>query len=392
MSALDLVWEAQIHREVYIAILNSALKTPGSKQRFAERVGITPQYLSYLLDPYNHRTASPDLAKRISDALPLPGEQRLSLQEHLLLARERRLQGKEVLSLELTERSVDDCISRLRQAHQLATFATHPSLAKKWYRLIYEVGGELLGHLHSKTHSLAFVEVCLLLHDVQCVLNRPDSALYCAKLARSVIQSLEPRDFQQDRELFDTLEINAIRAEAVAYHNLHLYQEAYDCCLQAHSANAMKNRPELWKPHLYRDMINALSRKPRFAISEAEGLANQIRAVCEHRGDDFAPLLLLLSNRSLGEAYIEHGSLKKARRVLRAQLEQITQIPNVGPLHRTLFLRTYGKLLIKQGDSAGWDFIRFAVRIAHEAGLCHQIMEMRQEYGSAVGPSSRVTV
>jgi hypothetical protein len=231
-----------------------------------------------------------------------------------------------------------------------------------------------------------------LLHDVQCVLNRPDSALYCAKLARTVIQSLEPGDFRQDRELFDTLEINAIRAEAVAYHNLHLYQEAYDCCLQAHNANAMKNRPELWKPHLYRDMINALSRKPRFAISEAEGLANQVRAVCEHRGDDFAPLLLLLSNRSLGEAYIEHGSLKKARRVLRAQLEQITQIPNVGPLHRTLFLRTYGKLLIKQDDSAGWDFIRLAVRIAHEAGLYHQIMEMRQEYGSAVGPSSRVTV
>ncbi len=73
---------------------------------------------------------------------------------------------------------------------------------------------------------------------------------------------------------------------------------------------------------------------PRFTLSEAEGIADQARAIFERRGDPIDPLWL--------------------------------------------FLR-------KLADHAGWGyFIRRALTIALQAGLIHQIDKMRQAYGPAL--------
>jgi hypothetical protein len=59
MSFLSLIDEAELHREVYVAVLNSLLRTRGSKRALAAHAGISPQYLSYVLvldrDPDNLR-------------------------------------------------------------------------------------------------------------------------------------------------------------------------------------------------------------------------------------------------------------------------------------------------------------------------------------------------
>jgi hypothetical protein len=48
MSLLTDALEAQFHRETYVAILNSLLRTPGSKRELARRAKISPVYLSYI--------------------------------------------------------------------------------------------------------------------------------------------------------------------------------------------------------------------------------------------------------------------------------------------------------------------------------------------------------
>lgn len=79
MSLDTLIWEAELHREIYAAILTSALARRGAKEHLARLVGITPQHLSYILvtdrDPENlraiRRTPSEALCRRIAAALPL---------------------------------------------------------------------------------------------------------------------------------------------------------------------------------------------------------------------------------------------------------------------------------------------------------------------------------
>ena len=69
MHYLELAHEAQLHREAYIAVLNGLLQTTAAKRTFAQSIGITQQYLSYLLNPFD-RTPSPEVvAFRRGDSL-----------------------------------------------------------------------------------------------------------------------------------------------------------------------------------------------------------------------------------------------------------------------------------------------------------------------------------
>jgi transcriptional regulator with XRE-family HTH domain len=251
VSFIDLAREAQRHREVYIAVLQGALRTPGDKRRLAAQVGITPQYLSYLLDPHD-RTPSPVVAEKIAQALPIDPEQRRALMEHMLLASERRMQLRKVCCSDLPGRPVDEYLEELRQAHHEAGYTRDPKQAKDQYRAVSEASRELLKQLNPAAYPLDVVEVCFLLHDVESVLNRHSDALYHAKLARDTLDNLDEADYDRDREGFDRYQINAIRAEAVAYHNLKLAHQAYDSCREAETTKAMRYRSEFWKPHLYR--------------------------------------------------------------------------------------------------------------------------------------------
>jgi tetratricopeptide (TPR) repeat protein len=335
------------------------------------------------------RTPSPKVAKRIVYALPLSEEQRQSLLEHMVLASERRLRAYNAIRSELPDRPIDDFLSELRQAHQQASFAHDFSLSRAKYRVVREGSGAVLKQLNLDRHPLAFVELCFLRHDAQCVLNRPDDALWYAKLARSVLETLDPSEYRRHREKIDDLVVNAIRAEAVAYHNLKLFREAYRCCEEAEASPAIKRHLDFWKPHLYRDKINALVGIPRFAITEAEGLAEQVQTVCEkdiYREEE-NNLLLFLIRESLARSYIQHGNFRKAERILQSELERMDRLSYLGPLHRTLLLRTYARLCWKQGDHYGWQhLIHLALVISFEAGLDHQVSEIQTEYGDVLAP------
>ncbi len=226
-------------------------------------------------------------------------------------------------------------------------------------------------------------------NDIQCVLNRADDALWHAKVAHMLLQTLDPSSYRQAREQIDNLLVNAIRSEAVAYHNLKLIRKANDCCDEAERTLAFKRNSSFWTPHLYRDKISALADKPRFSITDAVVLADQVQDVCE--GDTFSSeeneLLTILAKHHLARAYLQHGNLRKAEVILQSELERAMKLTYIGPLHRTLLLRTYARLSWRKGDLSGWKhFISNALELALSAGLSHQLIEMQKEYQDALAP------
>ena len=285
MSILDSIHEAQIHREVYVAILNSTLQEPGSKRHLVEQVKVTQQYLIYLLNPQtddlsSFRVPSPKIARKIANTLPLENEQREHLLEHMYRARDCTSQIVGTLRSELLGRSLESILEELRDAHQQASLTTDPQISRMKYLVVRDTCKMLLNYPTLYTYPLSTVEVCLLLHDAQGILNRTEDALYHAKLARAIMDSLSRNDYR-DKERFDSYQIQVLCAEARAYSDLRLYRAAYDKCLQAETSEAIRYQSEVYIPQLYRDKLQALCRKPRFALSEAEGLVAKVRAICD---------------------------------------------------------------------------------------------------------------
>lgn len=105
-NLVELSLEEQTHREVYIAILNSALREVGSKARLAQRLGISRAYLSYLLHPDprtsdSFRRPSPRIADAIARALPVEPEVRDALREHMYQAHTGRIRRQRALAEDL---------------------------------------------------------------------------------------------------------------------------------------------------------------------------------------------------------------------------------------------------------------------------------------------------
>lgn len=384
LNFLNLAWEAQVHREVAIALLKSALREPGTKGALAQRVGISPQYLSYLLDPDDGHLPHPRLAEKMGAWLPLEGALRQSLVEHWHLASERRLEAARATRRLREEAPVAVQVEYLGHLHHLAGTTPDQEESRRAYRVVRDISRVALQQVQPRQTSFQTVELCFLLHDVQCVLNRPDDALYHAKLARRILYGLESNLGRREQAEIDRLSFQAIRAEAVAYHNLKLFSHAYAVCQEGEASRFLRERPLVSKPFLFRDKMTALVGRPRFTLRDVEILAEQARAACEEWDDPLNLLWMFLLQESLGRAYLAYGSYKKAERVLQQQLGQLDHIPYVGQLHKTIFFRTYGRLQWKQQDQEGWEyFIKLAIQTALRAGLTHQLRGILEEYGPA---------
>jgi hypothetical protein len=391
MGILDSIHEAQLHREVYVAVLNSTLQEPGSKRHLAEHIEVSQQYLSYLLNPEtddssSFRIPSSKVAEKIANALPLEQEQREHLLNHMYLARDSTSQITQTLHSELLARPIEDILAELRNAQQQANFALDPHISKMKHLVVRDICKMLLAYPVLYTYPLSTVEVCMILHDAQCILNRTEDALYHAKLAHAIMDSLSRNDYR-DKERFDSYQIEVIRAEARAYSDLRLYREAYDKCLQAEASDAVRYQSEACLPQLYRDKLQALCRKPRFALSEAEGLAANVRAICDSATNELAPRWLFMADQYLVRAYLKHQNMKKARRLLNGLFDRINTTSHLGPLHHTMFLKTYANFCWEEGDYLEWEyFLKRALTNAVDAGLAHQISDIKRTYGSTIVP------
>ena len=391
MAWLAPFWLAEMHREVYVAILKSWIPH-GSKGDFARRVGMSREFFSYLCaldhpayDRYpTKRLPSPEMAEKIAAALPTPPEIRRSLIENMALAHANATEAHYVTQEFIDQRRVDELLSEIEAAHQQATFGRDVSTVRRSYHVVRDAAADLLPHLSPQIYPASFAQTCLYIHDAQCVLDRADDALRYAKLARLVLENLDVYEPGFSTEQTDFLAINAIRGEAVAYHNLGLDRQVPRLFEAARATAAHRNAPEFWAPLAGRDMLNATVEIPRYSIRKAKALAQEIEGICERTEDEFT---LMLVRESWLRWLIQRRKWKQAEQIFRSELEELPRLPHVGYLHRALLLKSGSLLAWKQGDTSGWrQLIRETLALMQQAGLKHQIRQARQFYGSALDP------
>lgn len=383
MPWLDAAGDAQLHRDAYIAVLNGALNEPARKREFATRLDITPQYLSYLLNPYDHRTPSPALVERIATALPLDSAAQAGLVEHMVSARVSRQKVVEVLSEACNPADVEPILAFVQQAQAVVNFASDPQQAKAQQNVLRDMSRSLLVRINAMHSPHAFAQLCIWVSNVETALNNHADAVYYAKQAGSLLGRFAREDLGvAERVRFDDLEFNALRAESVAYHNLHLERRAIELCDAAAQTHAVRQQPAEWLPHLYRDQLNALSGLPRFSLRSAEHLAAAGKDWCERSDHPHAGLWAFMLDRSLAQAYLRYGNLKKARRLLEQLQAGVDHLPVAGPLHRVIFLKSYAEACWREGDRITWtDVITSTIQLARAAGLRHQLEGIRAQYG-----------
>lgn len=382
MSLLDVTQQYEIERQTVRTLLDGALRTRGDEIRLARAAELSPVHLSYIRA--DKRMPSVAMARRLAAELSWTGEQRDGFVHHV----ERMWQLKVSCRREVSPRSPgpsDEMLQLVRQAHAEATFARDSSNANILYRRARMLSELFLDVTNPQQAPLKFLEFSFVAHDALCVLNRSDEALWHAKRARVIALSLE-RAKTSDRERTDFARVNALRCEAVALHNLGLARSVQEVCQEIETVEGLKQSEGFWRPWLNRDKMQALMERPRFSIREIESLAWQGIRVCEKRRDPVDPLVVLLLTQSLARAYLINGNFQKAFRLLSRMESNLEQIPQIGPLHRVMFFKTFAQYYWLQGSrGAEWrSFAGRAWRLASDAGLDHQRQELEKEFGTAL--------
>jgi transcriptional regulator with XRE-family HTH domain len=383
MSLLDLAQQYEIERQTIRTLLDSALGARGAEKEIARRAGLTPIHLSYIRA--DKRMPSVAMAQRLAAALAWTEEQREGFVHHV--AQMWRL--KSSLARQVQPRAPgpsDEMVNLVRQAHSDATFARDSESAQILYRRARTMAELLLTVTDPSQAPLKFAELTFVAHDALCVLNRNDEALWHAQRARAIAVQLDPRSFPWDKERVDFIQVNALRCEAVALHNLHLPRHMQRACEEVEALAGLRRNENFWRPFLNRDKIQALTDTPRFSIRAVEDLARQAFNVCATRGDAVDPLLTLLVSQSLALAYLQYGNFDKAYRVLTRTYDDLDKIPHIGTLHRVIFFKTFARYYWLQGArGAEWRaFAEQAFQLATKAGLQHQRQELEREFGTAL--------
>jgi hypothetical protein len=389
MMFIDHTQQAILHRETYVALLKGILAW-GSEKHFAkDAAGITPVYLSNLLNP-EHDPPSEKMAYQIAEALPADAELRLDVLEHMVLARHHQSQIDQALQMNWVDQPLEEFHSELRKAYDASTLTSISRSHSVPLTIVRDAGKALLRRINPYSHPEIFAEVCLIVHGAQGALNRHADALFLAKLAGAVLENADPATDSYDRERIRYLRINAAYAQSVTSRSLNLPRPAYDLCDGILEMAKVENKEQrqFWYPYIFKDKIDAVSRLPRFRLSEVEGLAKQAKAICEARAAPSDARLLLMIDRAIINAYIRYdtdNSLKKAGHILQTQLDKQVAFASSEPLLQAMFLNTCAKFHWVKGNVDEWQhFIGAMLKIASKAGLEHQISQAQAIYGKAI--------
>lgn len=393
MRWIDKYKLSELHRETYVAILQRWIPH-GKRGEFARQCGITREYLSCLCaldDEVNERVAthkrrpSPRLARKIAKNLPAPVEIKHGLLENMELAHvyaaSSQYAGRKYNDHQLLFSRMSD----IEEMHQQATFGKNLNEVQRNYRIVRDASHSLLQQIDPEQFPDSFSQVCLYYHDAQCVLNRPDKALLYAKTAQLVLKSIETIEEGYTKVQRRHFEINAIRGEAVAYHNLKLDKLVPDILLnRACYTSSYANERNFWEPIVMRDLINSLVEIPRFSIREVSKIAYGIQSICERNDDQFT---LLLVREAWLRALIKSDRVKLAGTILEEEIERLSHVPYVGALHKALLFKSGARLAWQTHDRDAWEvYMRQALDLMIKAGLKHQLEQTREIYGSAIEP------
>ena len=180
------------------------------------------------------------------------------------------------------------------------------------------------------------------------------------------------------RDRMDFIQVNALRAVGVAYHNLKLEEDALRRAEEAEQHRVTKRLPTFWLPHVYRNQLNALAGTSRFSMRAAQKIANRAHDACNATSTGDGDLLHFLIARSLANAFVAHDNIRESMPLFDRLAAQLDGVHRIGILHRVMFMRSAAMAHVKANDTAGVEYWRVqGIALAKAAGLHNQLAQLR---------------
>lgn len=402
MSLKEVATEAAAHRAALVALLRSYLPY-GRRELAARAVGVSPAYLSRLLSDRSysewgkskHRLDSRleplerKRAARLADWLGLDGGSRDQLLEHADLSHESHVRASTAIKAALSRRELDVILPDLLKLHTAAGGELNPSLASNLSTTAYCMAKQLMKSLPPRDYPLEFAQVCLVLNDLEAVLDRNVDGIYHARLAQHWATVGGTKESSLLGKDADHLWGNALFAEAVSSHNLGL-----DGAARLLSFKVFTKRINTWSCEAALNLLKYPAFAQRTSLRKVDELSDQYLEAVEKSGSRINQATTRLSFLEAKlRAYLgckpTKASLKKADTELEQCLSAtapgeseescvLALISQLGVLRSVIFLNTYSQLLKARGDFFRAEKIRAeAESRAIRAGLAHQFAWIR---------------
>jgi hypothetical protein len=358
---------------------------------------VSREYLARILSdtPYGYGNGrleplQPALAARLADALGLDANERDQLLEHATLSHISRAKTDTAMQEALRHHELDVLVSELCTLHAAANHASNPAIASDLYTSAYTMARQLMASLPRRDYPLEFAQVCLVLNDLEAVLNRNSDGTYHARLATDWTAGNGAKASQLLGKDADELWGNARVAEAVSLHNLGLDGKA--CAILSLPVFTKRSNP--WAGEAALHLLKYIAFAQRTSLRQVEKLADHYQETVVLLGSrtDPATTRLAFSEAKL-RAYLACATTKASVKKAEAELEQclaetapnaseerrvLQYISQTGALRAVIFLNTYGQLLQARGDAHQAEKMRAqAESRAKRAGLAHQLARMR---------------
>jgi len=386
-----LTWydQAHLHREVCLAVLNAYLPH-GAAHKLAQLVGVTPQWFAYFRQADSFSMPSLALAQRIAAKLPAPAAYRQAFVEHLAAARQAYVAAKQEIHNHAQSRlPISDYLQELDAAFYAANFGPNLQTTKQHYQRAFALARLIVTHAAPEVYPLEYMQTCATLLHICIALDQVADGLYWIKLGNHLAQQLTVNDLPTllQRDQLRHRRYLLARDEALGYHHLGDDKKALLCYNHAAQQLGDHPNPRSQQGDLARNRLISLPGSGRFAIGDAEALAQRAIFVFEQKND---ALGLLLNRQALAHAYLAVGNrknLKKAERSLDGLLTELEALPNAGQIHRAVVLQTSAELCWRRGDQSNWQtLIRQTLEITRQAGLAHFYNQLCDQYGAALNP------
>lgn len=389
MSLFTPADEAELAQEIVATTLAGALHAHGSQKTLAQRAGITPVFVNNIIK--RKRMPSPTMARRIAPLLPLPGAEQAAWLDHV----ERYWTARRQAAYAACAAVQQDAAAVVRElvACRLATFTGDPlAVRRNWARAI-QLGEAIEPHLRRREHASLYLDFSDVMVEAYSMLGRHVEALGIARRKQHVVNLMEALPhalgLRTCHKKFEEDKVNARRMQVVAMNELGLYREAYELSLAIEADPFYARNANFWAPLLTWDRLKAMERLPRVGVHEARRMVHAAWHGCDRRTDEWQPLCHMLLGRAYANFCISRGNLKEARAALSCYLPTLDQIAHCGVLHKTLFLRTWARMLRAQGEWDTWRAtVSEAVALAQQAGLANEVAAIRREHGDALAPEA----
>jgi hypothetical protein len=318
--------------------------------------------------------------------LGLDAGSRHQLLEHAELSHTSRVKARQAAR---SSREPDIIVPELLNLHAAANREVNPALASQLFTGAYRKAKQVIETLPPRDHPLEFAQVCLVLNDMEAVLDRHVDGIYHARLAGQWAKAAGTKGSTLMGKDAGDLWGNARFAEAVSSHNLGLEKEA-----RVLSSLVFTQRIKTWSAEAALALLKYTALAQRTSLRQVDTLSDQYREAVERfgSGTDPATTRLAFSEAKL-RAYLACAPTKASLRKADAALEQclsatapgaseehrvLAFIHQTGALRAVIFLNTYSHLLKARGDALRADTVRAeAESRAGRAGLAHQLVRIR---------------